>query len=180
MNKIVSPYRRGADAGFFLGIWLCAMFFALIYSRAVPLLGVLSVLLFAGVPVLLYRQLRRTYVEEMGMTTLSGLWMQGIVTFACGSLISALAAYVFLRWIQPEYILGCVREAIDFYAAIDDPQAVQVADLLTRMVEANLVPTAASIALETVWIAIFTGSLLSLLLSLIARAVKLPHNKLNS
>lgn len=172
MSNIVSPYRRGADKGLYLGVWFCAMFFALVYSIEVPLLGFVALLLFAGVPFVEYRFLRRTYVEERGMTTLSGLWMQGIVTFGCGSLINAAVITVWLRWIRPDYIMERLNEAIEFYGAIDEPTAQQAADMLQRMVDARMVPTAVSIALETVWLAIFTGSILSLILSLLARAGK--------
>lgn len=178
MSGIQSPYRRGADKGLYLGIWLIAMFFAMVYSIDVPLFGLLSVAMFLGVPVLVYRWLRRTFVEERGLTTLSSLWMQGIVIFACGSLINALVATVYLKWVRPDFIVNRIKDAIEFYSAVDDPSAQQAADLMQRIIDSHMVPSAVSVALETVWIAIFTGSLLSLLLALIARARK-PHSDFN-
>lgn len=178
MSGIMSPYRRGADKGLYLGIWLAAMFFAMVYSIDVPLLGLLSIGMFLGVPVIVYRWLRRTFVEEHGLTTLSSLWMQGIMIFACGSLINALVATVYLKWVRPDFITDRLKDAIEFYSGFNDPSAQQAAELMQRIIDSHMVPSAVSVAMETVWLAIFTGSLLSLILALIARARK-PYADLN-
>ncbi len=111
-----SPYRRGADDGFVFGAYLTASFLTMVWSSAVPLLGLVSMLLLAGVPVFIYMKLRRSFVADCGHTLLSSLWMQGIATFACGSLIAGAVATAYLKWIEPDFIIGRLREAIDFYS----------------------------------------------------------------
>lgn len=172
MTEFVSPYKRGADKGLYFGIWLTVMFFAVIFSVNVEILSFVAMLMFVATPVIVYRWLRQTYVAENGATPLSGLWMQGIMIFACGSLINALVATVYLKWVNPGYVMERINDAIAIYSALDDPTAREAADLMTRMVEAHAVPSIPAIAVEMVWIAIFTGSVLSLFLSLLARARK--------
>ncbi len=169
MNHI-SPYRNGADQGALLGILLAVMFLASVYAEQIPLLSLVSVFIFVSVPFWVYRWLRKTYVSNAGAPTLSILWMQGIVTFACASLILALVSSVYMRFIQPDFIHSMVQKAIDLYSAMPDKQSQQVAQLLTNMMNAHAVPSAIYISLEMVWLGIFSGSLLSLLLSLLVRA----------
>lgn len=169
MNRI-SPYRNGADRGALLGILLSVMFLASVYAEHIPFLSLISAFIFISVPFWVYRWLRKTYVAFSGTPSLSMLWMQGIVTFTCASLILALVATLYMRLIEPDFIHSMVHKAIDFYSAMPDKQSQQVAQLLTNMINAHAVPSAVYIALEMVWLGIFSGSLLSLLLSLLVRA----------
>lgn len=65
-NKIdnYALFRRGADDGFLLGLYFSALFFAMVYSMAVPLLSMAALALMAGVPVVIYKFLRRSYVAS--------------------------------------------------------------------------------------------------------------------
>lgn len=169
-RPLASPYQLGARRGLPFGVLLCAMFLAMIWSQRVPLFSLLAVMLFIAVPFVIYLWLRRTYVSEHGMTTLSGLWMQGIMIFACGSMLCAAVSASYLRWIEPDYISSVIRQAIDFYQEVGDSRAEKVAEMLERMVKAGAVPSGAYMAFEMMWLSIFSGSLLSLLLSLLAMA----------
>lgn len=126
-NKIdnYALFRRGADDGFLLGLYFSALFFAMVYSMAVPLLSMAALALMAGVPVVIYKFLRRSYVAEYGTTRFSALWMQGIVTFFCGSLILALVSFVFMRWIEPDYIESVMRQVVEVYGGASWPQGAR-------------------------------------------------------
>lgn len=165
-----SPYRRGADDGFIFGAYLTATFLAIVWSSGVPLLGLVSMLLLAGVPVFVYLRLRRAYVADCGHTLLSSLWMQGIATFACGSLIAGAVATAYLKWIDPDFIIDRLHEAIAFYSGSGWERGQEVADTLQRMIDMHLVPSAAAIVVEVIWLAVFSGSLVSLLMALLARS----------
>lgn len=179
MNRL-SPYKIGANRGAVLGIIMSVMFLASVYAEKIPLLSFLSLILFFSVPFFVYRSLRKTFVTNSGLPTLSILWMQGIVTFACGSLILALVASIYMRYIEPDFIISMVHKAIDFYSALPDQQSQQVAKLLNQMINAHAVPSAVYLALEMVWLGIFSGSLLSLLLSLLVRARPVPPPHFNN
>jgi hypothetical protein len=165
-----SPYKRGADDGLFFGILLCAMFFAGVFSFEVPLLGLFSFLLMLSVPFMIYRFLRRSYVTDRGATPLSSLWMQGIMTFACGCLIAGLVATIYLKWINPEFIITRLREVIEFYRDSPWDKGAETAVVLQRMIDNHLVPGPVSMVVEMIWLGIFSGSLLSVLMALLARA----------
>ena len=59
MPMIQSPYRRGADDGFFFGAYLTVMFFASIFSEWMPLLQLLSGAMAVCVPLTIYRFMLR-------------------------------------------------------------------------------------------------------------------------
>lgn len=165
-----SPYRRGADDGFVFGLYLAATFLAMVLASRLPLLGLISLLMCAGVPVFIYIRLRRSFTADNGHTLLSSLWMQGIVTFACGSLIAGAVATAYLKWIEPDFIISKLREAIDFYAGSGWSRGEEVAETLRRMIDMHLVPSAVAIVVEFIWLSVFSGSLLSLLMALLARS----------
>lgn len=96
--------------------------------------------------------------------------MQGIMTFICGSLIAGLVAVVYLKWINPDFIADRLQEAIDFYSGSGWQQGEEMADLLQNMVKAHVVPTPIQIVIEMIWLGVFSGSLLSLLMAVLVRA----------
>lgn len=173
---LTSPYRNGANTGTWLGIMLSAMFLCSVLAQNTPVLALPAIILFVTVPLLVYRSLRLTYTTLGGKPSLSFLWMQGIVSFACGSLILALTSTAYMRWIEPQFINQTVQKAIKLYSAIPDPQSQNVAQMLTQMVKAHAVPSAVYISLELVWLGIFSGSILSLLLTILVRARPIKKN----
>lgn len=170
----ISPYRRGADEGFLFSVVLCALFFAGVFSVKVPLLGLVSVLLVAAVPFYIYKTLRKTYLAEYGASSVSSLWMQGIVTFACGCAVSGLIAIIYLKWIEPDFILDRIHEAIALYRGSSWDQGASTADILQRMLDSGAMPGAVQFVVEIIWLGIFSGSLLSLLMALLVRARGVP------
>lgn len=172
--KSQSPYKRGADNGAIFGLLLVAMFFSMVMSVNYPIFSMITALLFISVPFVIYRFLRRSYIADFGMSQISSLWMQGIMTFACGSLICGIVAAVYLKWIDPDFIHERIGDAIRFYRESGLKSGEELADTLQAMVKANLMPTAVQIVVEIIWLSIFSGSLLSLLMALLARARSVP------
>lgn len=168
--SLPSPYRRGAEDGLLFAVYLVALFFASIYSTEVALLPLVTILLMLGVPFVIYRFLRRAFVADHGCTTMSGLWMHGIMIFLCGGLLSAAVSFVWLRWIQPDYIIDQLHSVIDLYEGSGWARGEEMADMLQRMIDNRLVPSVISIVMEMLWLGVFTGSLLSALMALLVRA----------
>ena len=165
-----SPYKRGADDGVTFAIYLTALFFASIYSIDVPLLSFVVLLLVLGVPFMIYMYLRRAYVADKGFTLLSGLWMHGIMIFLCGSALSAVVQVIYLKWLNPHYISDMVKTAIDLYSQLPGENAERMTDILQKIIDNNMVPSAISIVMEMLWLSVFSGSLLSVLMALLVRA----------
>lgn len=106
------------------------------------------------------------------MTLFSSLWMQGIVTFFCGTSIMALTAYIYMRWISPDFLIEQVTAAIDSYKSIDHEQSQKAAEVLQRIIDNKLMPTPIQMAIQMIWLGVFTGSLLSIIVSLLVQARK--------
>lgn len=162
---IKSPYRRGADDGFFFGLYLTAMFFASIFSQTLPLLSLLSLAMMVLVPVVIYRFMRN-YDRSLGAAaSFPMLWMQGVVIFFCGTLIAGAALTIYLRWIDPDYIISQLRGVADLAGQAPGTFVDGAADMASRMIEANFIPTPISIVTELLLLSIVTGSFLSIALS---------------
>lgn len=171
-NKIdnYALFRRGADDGFLLASISRPCSSPWFIPWRCPLLSMAALALMAGVPVVIYKFLRRSYVAEYGTTRFSALWMQGIVTFFCGSLILALVSFVFMRWIEPDYIESVMRQVVEVYGGASWPQGREAADVLQHALDAGLVPRAIQVSMELLWTGVFTGSILSIVVSLIVQA----------
>ena len=87
--------------------------------------------------------------------------------------LAAVALYVFLGYIEPGYIYSLVGQAVDTYRVVGTPQAVEMADMLQKLADSHMLPSPIMVAVDMIWTVSFTGSVLSLLLSLIVRAVPL-------
>lgn len=170
--KAKSPFRRGADDGIIMGLLLVAVFFTGTLSFSYTLASDLTpILMLAGVPLLTYFLLRRSYVRDNGMTLFSSLWMQGIVTFFCGSLILAIVMYVYMRWGNPGFMREMVIRMSEFYDSMPEtPKSREVSQIFHTMLDENVFPSAINVAIESIWLGVFSGSLLSMLAALAARA----------
>lgn len=168
--KEKNPYKRGADDGVILGLILIILFLAMTFSLKYPLANLLGLLLFfVGVPMTTFFLLRRSYIRDNGLTLFSSLWMQGIVMFFCATLILALFTYVYLRFLNPSFMVDMLNTAAAHYEKLGTARGHQTADIMHAMIHQNLVPSAISMAIETIWVGVFTGSLLSALVAGIVR-----------
>ena len=170
--KSKSPFRRGADDGLFMGLLLVAVFFTGSLSFRYPLAAnIAPILMLAGVPLLTYMLLRRSFVRDNGLTLFSSLWMQGIVTFFCGTLILAIFMYAYMRWGDPSFMHDMVCRMADFYDSMPQtPQTQEVSKILHTMIDENIYPSEIDVAIESIWLSVFSGSILSMLAALIVRA----------
>ncbi|MDE6248082.1 MAG: hypothetical protein K2M29_00045, partial [Paramuribaculum sp.] len=70
-----------------------------------------------------------------------------------------------------------MRVLIEMYSTMDWERGQEAADMLQTLIDMKLVPSAMSVVMETVWLGVFSGSILSLLMGLLARARKVNHVK---
>lgn len=169
-QRLTNPYKQGADNGFILGVYLSVLFFTTAFALEVPMLGILSTCLIAAIPVMVFMMLRRTWIRDRGMSQFSSLWMQGIMAFACGGIISGLVAYVYIRWINPDWLSSQVRHVIDLYQSVENGQ--QVADILQSILTQGLLPSPIQMVIQMLWFEIFSGSVITLLATLIVRVIR--------
>lgn len=170
-KKTPSVYQRGALDGWRMGLYLSAMFLSSAYSMEVPVLGILSMILMLAVPVVAYLWLQRDYRRYPSMRFFSAIWMHGICIFFFASVVMALIVYIFLRFIEPGFIVDNVRQVIEIYKSMKIPEATEIARTLQQMIDKHLLPSNGSVALSMVWTVTFFGSMLSLILTFLVRLI---------
>ena len=170
-RKIKNIYARGADDGLWMGLYLTLVFGVTGISLYVGVLNLVALVLMAGVPFMAFYFLRRTHKATYGMTLLSALWMQGIVMFACASLIFGLLSFIYLRWIDPDFFVRVLTLGIEYYSRIEAEGADAVADELRMILDGGALPNASTIVMVWMWLTMFGGAVLSLVLSAIVKSV---------
>ncbi|MDE5568714.1 MAG: DUF4199 domain-containing protein [Muribaculaceae bacterium] len=173
-NNPRTVFRRGADDGFLMGIFLSVLFIALVNSIYSAIATVATVAMALAVPFLTFFFLRRSYRSDNCRSTFSALWLHGICIFFFGSLLMALTSYVYLRFINPSYITDVLRMAKEVYSAVGTDDAMEMVALMQKIEDSHMLPTGGQVAVEIIWTGVFTGSLLSMVVSAIVRAVTRP------
>jgi len=163
---VTSPYRRGADDGFIFGLYLSLMFFSSILAPGLPLLGLLSGVMVIAVPVVIFLFMRRYNRQLHGHTTFPMFWMQGVVIFTCGILISGALLVIYLKWINPGFIRLQLESMVKLGATpgAEGTAIADAADIASQMLESNFIPTPIAIVTELIMAAIVSGSLLSIII----------------
>lgn len=169
-----SVYRRGADDGLVFGAYLIVLVLLMCGTPYVGILAVPALAMAAVVPFIIYRFLRRSYVRDFGLSGFSELWLQGIITFVCGTMLMAVAAYIFMRFVKPDFVVEQVNAAIGLYRSAGTPESLQTARALELLVERRMVPGPIYIVIEMMLMGIFTGSILSMIVTWIVRLRKVP------
>ena len=173
-SNVKSVYRRGADDGFLMGLYLSVLFIASVSSIYSALAGIASIGMALAVPFLIFFFLRRGYRSDNCRPQFSALWLHGICIFFFGSLLMALTSYLYLRFANPTYITSAIDMAKDIYSSVNTEDARQMVAMMQKLQDSHMLPTAAQIAGEIIWTGVFTGSLLSMVVSAIVRSVTRP------
>lgn len=188
---LASPYRRGADNGLVMGVYLSIMFGCIsqsIYNvtpgdaatgSAASLWGMVLLLL---LPAALYVMLRRGYVKDGGMSTFSKLWLEGIMTFLFGGLIAIAVGYAYMHFVNPSFMNDMYDTALRMInlASTDANDATateykQVADIFERMRENGELPSVPTFLFNLLWYITFMGSLLSMAVAALARIARVKQ-----
>ncbi len=182
-----SVYRLGAENGLTMGPLLALTAVLMGATTYVPGLFFLAVAAMIAVPATAYVMLAKAYKARPAQSTFSALWLQGICMFFFGSLIMAVVAYICMRWLCPSFVSDQVSTVVAAYGSLDDPDAQAVASTLQKAADSHSLPTPIEISLELIYMAVFSGSLLLMVLSLAVRsrgrrnngATPPPFNKTN-
>lgn len=165
-----SVYRLGAEDGLVIGPLMTAVAVLVAATAYIPWLGLPSLALIVAVPAVAYVMLWRGFKESGFKASFSALWLQGICAFFFGGLIMGALVFIALRWVWPGFIADQMRLLADILASSTDSDAVDMATGLRKSMEHGNLPAPIDIVLELIYVAVFTGSLLSMFLSLLIRA----------
>ena len=171
LERAESPYYQGAVAGVPIGLYFVAMFLLFVLMTKLAFASAVLMLMIVCLPVAVYATMRTTVGRTRGKVAWSSLWMQGIMSFLFGSVICGLVTMIYLKFIEPNFLVDLFQMCIDTYASIPGNEAAQVTEMLQNMVKHGAVPTATSFTMSMFWLTAFSGSMLSLFLALIASAV---------
>lgn len=166
-----SVYKLGAEDGLVMGPLLATTVIMVGASTFVPVFFWFTLALMIMVPIVCFRLLKRSYLAYTAESTFSALWLEGICMFFFGGLIMAAVVYVALRWVWPTFIFDMATMAVDIYSDSTSADAKQVADVLKDLIKKGGLPSPIDIALELIYAVVFSGSLLSMLLSGIVRYI---------
>lgn len=169
LKKQDSPYYLGAKAGIPVGIYMSAMFLLMVLMTRIPLISYLLLCMILCMPVVIYATMRTTVVSFRGNTTFSSLWMQGIMTFLFGSVVCGLFTMIYLKFVEPRFIIGMVQSCIDSCRAMPGPEYSELAGTLENMIRTGVVPSASSFTISMFWFSMASGSLLSMVLAAVAQ-----------
>ncbi len=174
-----TPYRRGAEDGLKFGLYLGVLLFSSLLSGKVAWLGLLFYVMVILVPVIIYRMMVSYKRELGGVVTFSMLWMQGLVIFSCAAVIAGGAMMVYLRWINPDYMVENLRQVASLDVSGENAGLTEVRDMAQNMLDNHFVPRSVDVVIMIILMAITSGSLLSMLLAgiLIAR-LKYKENRI--
>lgn len=168
-----SIYERAASNGLWMGIYFSILFLAMVGSMKWGVLNLVVMTLFFATPYLIFMQMRRTHVAAHGMETVAGLWMQGILTFCCGSLLLCATSYLFLRWGYSDFMYDSCVQILEAYNSTPDLPRDEIYNIAQSIVNNRFVIRPADIAVAYFWMGSFSGSILSLILALIVKRTKI-------
>ena len=163
-----SVYAIGARGGLVLGPIMLLYIVLMGASLFAPMWALFSVACCVAVPVLAFFIIRGAFRRNPAFS-FSALWLTGICAFFFGALIMGAGVAAALRWWQPDFLHLVVNHLVEFYNKVPDSNAQIVADTLKKLADSNALPSPVDCALELIYAAVFTGSLVSMLFAAIVR-----------
>lgn len=163
-----SVYLAGARGGLAIGPVMAlavVLLGASVYSSGWMLPALVCMV---AVPVIAYIIVARTF-QRNPTYSFSALWLTGICAFFFGGLIMGAVIAAALRWWQPGFMEYMVGNVVDLYSQMPDPKAQEMASTLQKLVDAQGLPTPVDCALEMIYAAVFSGSLLSMIYAVVVR-----------
>lgn len=169
-EKPKSVYLLGAEDGLIMGPIMAATIFLIGASTYVAWVFVPALIAIFAVPVVAFFRLAYSHrVNHIASSSMTALWLQGICMFFFGGVVMAAFAFVMLRWAVPGFMTHLIDSAIAAYETVGSPTATDMADTFAKMKSAGMLPRPLDVALELLYLAVFTGSILSLLSALLIR-----------
>lgn len=168
-----SVYRRAADSGWIFGVYLSVTSMLSLLSTQITIFGIITLIMMIGVPFLLFVFLRKMFIEEMGTSKFSALWMYGILLFLFGSLIAGLVTYIYLQYINPTYMYDTLVQTLNLLKSSPIPDAKDMINIIQTFIDKKLIPSPIEVVMQMIWLTTLTGSFLSIIVSGIVHMIKI-------
>lgn len=173
-----SIYAHGAEHGVVIGIYLTVVSMALFYGGTSTLLSLVALLLLLGFPGVLFVIERRYHRSTGGCADISAMWLLGLVSTLCGSLICGIADYAWLEFVSPGFILEQANAAIEAYNSLPEMRDTEVVASLKRAIEMGMLPTPIEFVVNMILFTTFAGSILSLIAAAIVNMLGVKNRNI--
>ena len=167
MKETKSVYRRGADYGVPMGVYMSVMSVCSLYNDRVPMLALVVLVMLVGWPVMICRYQRR-YKAEESQAEYAALWMAGILMVIYGALITGLVTWAVLQWGRPGFIYEQMQAVVNTYNSMPSLQGSELTHVLQQMLDAGQVPSAIEMVMSMFWFVSFAGSVVSAITAVFA------------
>lgn len=171
MIRNQSPAGCGARNGLVVGAIITLLYFASVFSRRVPFLGLLTMVLAMAVPVAIYILLRNDYIASGRRSSIGALWLDGLISVMGGAALAGALLLIYLKWINPEFLNTEWEASVALFEASSDPAMKQLAADCREAARAGFSITPATLTMSLLWMAAFSGSLLSLIAATVIKTV---------
>ncbi|MBD5213848.1 MAG: DUF4199 domain-containing protein [Bacteroidales bacterium] len=172
-NNTIQPsafLQIAARFGLFIGIAAAVAMFATLYSIDTPMLMILAIIGFVGVPVILWRALSKVMDLTAGTASFAHLWRTGTLAMSAGGLILAIISFVILKWIDPDFMSGMIEQINEAYTKLGTPEATEKLAEINKAIEENGFPTSAELSLQLFVSTVLSGSVVSIAMAAFLRA----------
>ncbi len=159
-----------AENGAILGLYLILL---AVFTGLSASFGLATLLVWAGtiyLPFYVYKLMRAHHAEAGFSLSMAELWAQALMSFLLGALLQAVAVYVLLRFVAPDFVASQMEQAIETFRATGTPEGEMWADTLANIRSANGLPSAADVAANLIVFNIFCGAAIGLVDSIILHA----------
>lgn len=168
--EMANIYRQGARDGLLFGALLTATSLLMIYSSLSSILSLLTLVMLIVLPVVLFMLLRRCCVMANARVTIGMLWTLGVEISVCGSLICGAVTYVWLHYIEPDFIYNSAMSAIEAYNAMPQFSQSEMVEQLRTAVNEGLLPSAIQLVVNMMMFTTLLGSVSSLVMAAIIKS----------
>lgn len=163
-----SIYKYAAEAGVPIGLYLTLMSACLLLSVKVQILPMLILPLGLGFPVVLWSLMKRISKAEPSYNKFSSLWLGGIYTVIFGTLICMFFSALYIVGVEPGFVHLYISNAIEAVESAGLAGEYEpTITLMKEAMEAHLLPSGMQFLMSMAWFTCFSGSILSLIISLI-------------
>lgn len=160
-------FKRASKDALYLGGYLSAIFLTMVLSAHVALLSAVSLLLMLCLPVYVLYLMRKYYIATGCIFPFSARWMYGIMLFIFGAIICSAVSYVYLEYVEPDFLFSQFKMILDFYKSVPELAESQTTLMMQTVIDRNQFPGAIQFVMSFMWMISFSGSMLSIILSAI-------------
>lgn len=108
-----TPMQKGARYGLVMGLYLSVIFGLQVMGQWVGGTSLIATIAIFAYPLILYRQIRKSYLDSGNRMTYGDAFAQGVITTLCGALVSCMISLIYIRVYQPDFVNDLLRYTIE-------------------------------------------------------------------